>query len=154
MGRIVITPDGGFEGETQDIIDFFQKSNSNIPDFLKKKNKNNKKEVSHLWVGSCIFLFFACSCWIWIGIPNPHMYKIAILASFLFLCGCIITIHVRFDNYFASTFAGVFGIAIIAVATGLLTPKQAVENLTNKVPPISRKIREKIWLNNFSYLNK
>ena len=66
--------------------------------------------------------------------------KIIILLVFLSFAASVFLIHIKFENWTATTIVLVIGGLMVAVCTGLLTPKEAAGKLNNKLPEIKAEL--------------
>jgi len=126
---------GGFEieGETADIKDIFKDNNFDLNKYLNTNLPHNTFHV--MWLIGSVLLFFVLCCCQYVDLfENKNLKYILILSLFLSLGVFTILLHLKFNNIYITGIGIGFGILIICVALGVLTPKEAAKDIKKYIP--------------------
>lgn len=133
MPNVIIKPDGGIEGDAADLVNIFQQKDSKLKDYITNNLAPIKRKHIHVgWLIGVGLLFLILNCILWCQALNPAIYKITILTSLLIICIATIMLQYNYNNWILSILATFFGLTIMAVSLSYITPKEAIDKLSNQ----------------------
>lgn len=122
------------EGETQDINNFFVNNNLKLEDYITLKK--NEKPVHLLWVVSSIAAYFMVSAIIYVKIFTGKINDVLSLLDFFILATVLIMMHRRCKDKVVTSICFLFGIILLLICFGVLSPKEGAKQIQDKLPQI------------------
>jgi hypothetical protein len=116
------------EGTPEEIGKICHEQNFSLNDYL-----HDKPKVSN-WTFIAIGVFFLVFCCIlWTVTLIETVQRIFFLSNLMLLGILTVILHLKYEKWIVTIIAGFFGLMMLSVSLNILTPKEAINTIQEKI---------------------
>lgn len=116
-----------FEGTPEEIGKLCEEQNFNLTEYLRNSNVKT-------WVFAIVIAaFLIVCCVLWTVDMSDIFQQIMFLFALLLLGATAVVVHLKYQLWMVTMITGIVGLVMLSVAMNILTPKEAIRALDNKL---------------------
>lgn len=116
------------EGTPEEIGKICVEQNFSLHDYL-----HDKPKISNWVFFTICFLFLVSCCTLWTVNLTETVQRIIFLSNLLLLGTLSVVLHLKYGKWIVTIIAGFFGLTMLSVSINLLTPKEAINTIQEKI---------------------